>query len=117
MLEGYGSGSTLLEVYRARDLAPLRDVSAPARDIATERQGYLFTSGYGGLYVFAPGGTRLVYRLHRFLGGPLAFDRSGKLHTLGVHEVAIYAPTAGTKLLYRISRGLDGEQGLTIGSP
>jgi hypothetical protein len=98
VLESYGSGSTLIQVYRISDLTLLREITygVPGSDLKTDQQGYLFVSAYGTLYVYTPGGARLIYRLRRFPAGPLAFDSSGNLYTGNAQVgriVAIYAPT------------------------
>lgn len=98
VLENYGSGATLVQVYDARDLTLLREITygVPASDLATDRDGYLYVSVDGSLYVYSRGGMRLSYHLRRFPAGPLAFDSSGKLYTGNAQVgrvIAIYAPT------------------------
>jgi hypothetical protein len=123
VLERYGSGSTLVQVYSARDLRLMREIAygVPGSEVKTDQQGYLFVSAYGSLYVYTPGGAQLLYRLHHFPAGPLVFDTSGKLYA-GNNQVgrvvAIYAPTGipgHVKFLRDIHHGINSPVAFAFG--
>jgi hypothetical protein len=121
VLENYGSCGGQVQVFSARDLRLLRTIAAPVclSGVAIDRKGYFyFTTCCQGLWVYAPGGTRLVNHMRRFPNGALAFDSSGNLYADNLFSVAIYAPTGEPghlKLSGQIRKGVHWSDALAFG--
>jgi hypothetical protein len=116
-----GSCSSEIGVYSGADLTLLRTIGAECVvGIVTDSQGYVYvTTCCSGLWVYARGGSRLIDRIRKFRGGPLAIDPSGNLYTGSVHGVAVYAPTGvpgHVKFSREISDGIHWVDGLSIAS-
>jgi sugar lactone lactonase YvrE len=87
--------------------------------LVADHSGYLYASTGGlGVYVYAPGCTKLVHIIRTPNRGPFAsqglvFDRSGDLYvssTTTVRPVCVYAPTqqpGHMKFVRAISEGID----------
>jgi hypothetical protein len=121
VLENFGSCGGPVQVFSARDLQLLRTITAPVcfSGAAIDRQGYFyFTTCCQGLWVYAPGGRRLVNHMRRFPNGALAFDSSGNLYADNLFSVAIYAPTGlpgHLKLSSQIRKGVHWSDTLAFG--
>jgi hypothetical protein len=121
VLENYGSCGGQVQVFSARDLRLLRTITAPEcfSGVAIDRQGYFyFTTCCQGLWIYAPGGTRLVNHVRRFPNGALAFDSSGNLYADNLFSVAIYTPTGvpgQLKLSGQIRTGVHWSDALAFG--
>lgn len=111
-------------VVDARSLKLRRAVDfGPITSLVIDRFGYLYTANGGfGIYVYAPGATRLVHIIRRGAGSafPLAFDRSGRLYAGNVNarSVSVYAPTkvpGHMKFVRSIHEGVDNPNGLALG--
>ena len=119
--EAYGSLNGRIEVYDAHTLGLLRviETTGYVAAIAADRLGYLYAASAGGVVVFPPGGTRLVYHLRPERGeAALAFDDLGDLYAAGTLGVAIYAPsyTPGRlKFVRDIRKGADYPDALALG--
>jgi hypothetical protein len=121
VLENFGSCGGQVQVFSAGDLRLLRTITAPTcfSGAAIDHQGYFyFTTCCEGLWVYAPGGTRLVNHMRRFPNGALAFDSSGNLYADNLFSVAIYAPTSvrgHVKLSGQIRKGVHWSDTLAFG--
>ncbi len=121
VLENYGSCGGQVQVFSSGDLRLLRTINARIclSGAAIDRQGYFyFTTCCQGLWVYAPGGTRLVRHMRRFPNGALAFDSSGNLYADDLFSVAIYAPTNAPghlKLSGQIRKGVHWSDTLAFG--
>jgi hypothetical protein len=118
--ENYGSFGVQIDVFSASNLTLLRKISYSGwvTDMATDRDGYLYVSLSGELWVFAPGSTHPLYRMRRSPGGSLAFDSAGNLYDAGGDEVAIYAPASKPghlKLIGKIRRGVNSSDAIAFG--
>jgi glucose/arabinose dehydrogenase len=91
--------------------------------LVADRSGYLYASGGGdGIYVYAPGCTRVVHVIDRGSRGtdPLVFDRSGNLYAGNADSatVSVYAPTGEPghmRLVRLIADGINNPSALAIG--
>jgi hypothetical protein len=121
VLENYGSCGGQVQVFSARDLRLQRTISARVclSGVAIDRKGYFyFTTCCQGLWVYAPGGTRLVNHMRRFANGALAVDSSGNIYADDLFSVAIYAPTGvpgHLKFSGRIPKGVHWSDALAFG--
>jgi len=119
--EAYGSLNGRIEVYDTHTLGLLRviETTGYVSAIAADRLGYLYAASAGGVVVFPPGGTRLVYRLRPERGeAALAFDDLGDLYAAGTLGVAIYAPTytpGRLKFVRDIHKGVPYPDALAFG--
>jgi DNA-binding beta-propeller fold protein YncE len=121
------SGNSSVSVFAQGGSQPIRritnGVNTPAA-LAVDSTGRLYVaslpeSAAGWVTVYAPGGTRPVRKIGnypRFYPDSLALDPSGNLYVGLGTAVNVYAPGA-TKLLRRITRGVNGTFSLLIGSP
>ena len=123
-VEGYGSFSGQIQAYNARDLKlvrTIRNTPSFSSQAVTDRSGYLYVADHGPIWVYAPGGRRLIYRIRHGAedAHALAFDASGNLYAGNrAHLVSVFVPTQkpGHMALSRSIRdGVDHPEALAVG--
>lgn len=122
-----GKGDGYVTVYPRLGLKPTLKITKGVGGInalAVDSKGRLYVAiadyrvPSGWVSVYAPGGTKPVRKLHIF--NPLAFaiDPSDNLYVLSPQPNAVFVYNPGaTKLLRKITAGVDVASGLVIGSP
>jgi DNA-binding beta-propeller fold protein YncE len=122
-VEGYGSFSGQIQAYDARNLKlvrTIRNTPSFSSQAVTDRSGYLFVADRGPIWVYAPGGRRLIYRIRHGAedAHALVFDASGNLYAGNrSHLVNVFVPTQkpGHMALSRSIRdGVDHPQALAV---
>jgi hypothetical protein len=124
----YSTKDAHITVYRPGGSRPVRitkSIKAPPSALAVDSKGRLYAAipNYpvpsGWISVYAPGGSQPVRKVRVYDPVSLAVDPSDNLYVVNLqrqNSVLVYSPGA-TKLLLKITDGINIASGLVIGSP